>query len=708
MLSSVSAGVFAQASTGERQSLPTVNVKAAADPSPDGYRATTTRSTKVLQDPHEVPQAITTVTRSIMTEQQASTLREALRNVSGVTFNAAEGGRSGDNMMLRGFYTFGDIYLDGIRDTAQYNRELFNLEQIDVLRGASAMLFGRGQAGGVINQVSKVPYLVDRGTVSTTVGTQGYQQVAGDLNKKLGDNTALRINVFNRDEGSVRHNSANADQVEIHRQGIAASLGLGLGTASEITLNHAWIRTHDTPDYGMAFDNATRRITTNFSPTTWWGNRASFDDSDTNLSTASHLYTFAPGTQLRTQIRHADYQRAYWAKTPSTTLAPSESASTGGNVTRRSTYVTDTLQSDFTHRLHALGMKHEILAGFEYLKEDGYRRGLTNLGIAANPIYKPTAEAGATLPATFNGKSYALYMQDSIEFVPKWKLLMGLRRDQMNAEYSTLASPTLRFGENSFRGGLSYHPSADAHYYVSASNSFSPTADLYQLSGGAYPAERSRVVEIGAKWMLYEGDLALRAALYRADKDWERNTDLESTAAILTKKRRTNGLELEAAGRVTSNWEVFGGVAFMDATILQVAENINAATGVVTAADSRLVGQKARNTPNWTVNAWTTYALGGGWKIGGGIEAKGKRFVYSPQAADASALFTAGGAFNPNTAPAYVRYDAMTSYDLKDWSFRFNIQNLFDKVYYDALYDNGGFGVPGTRRKFLMTAAYRF
>ena len=108
---------------------------------------------KTVQDPHDIPQAITTVTNQLMHDQQTSSLRDALRNVSGLTFNAAEGGRAGDNMMLRGFYTFGDIYLDGMRDTAQYNRETFNLEQVDVLRGSAAMLFGRGQAGGVINQV---------------------------------------------------------------------------------------------------------------------------------------------------------------------------------------------------------------------------------------------------------------------------------------------------------------------------------------------------------------------------------------------------------------------------------------------------------------------------------------------------------------------------------------------------------------------------
>ncbi len=716
LFTGVSAGAAAQAGGsapppagsphGGATALPAVTVNADNEAPQDGYRATTTRAAKSLQDPQDVPQAVTTVTRSLMTEQQAGTLREALRNVSGLTFNAAEGGRSGDNMMLRGFYTFGDIYLDGIRDTAQYNRELFNHEQIDVLRGAGAMLFGRGQAGGVINQLTKAPLVIDRNVLSTTIGTDNYLQVTGDFNKKLGENSALRINLMNRGEGSQRRNPANGDESELHRQGLAAALSFGIGTRSELTLSHVQTRTRDTPDYGVSFDSATRRINTNFSPKTWWGSSATFDDSDTGISTVTHTWTFAPGTQLRTQIRHADYQRAYWVKTPSVTVAPTATAGTGGNVTRRSTYATDTLQSDLTHRVELFGMKHDLMAGVEYLKEDGYRRALQNIGTAAAPLYQPNVEAGGQAPATFAGKSTAIYLQDSVEFVRHWRLLVGVRRDQMDADYSIANSPTLRFGENSFRTGLSYQPSAEAHYYLSMSDSFSPTADLYQLSGGAYPPERSRVAELGAKWLLAEGDLALRAAVYRADKDWERNTDLESTAAILTKKRRTDGIELEAAGRVTERWEVFGGLALMDARIREVAENRNAA-GVVQQADARLVGQRARNTPSYTVNLWTTYAMGGGWKVGGGLESKGKRVVYQPQAVDASALFTTGQ-FTPNTAPAYVRYDLMVSYERKDWTFRANLLNVFDKVYYDALYDNGGFGVPGTRRRLLVTAAYKF
>ena len=167
-------------------SLPAVKVEATAEPMEvnNGYQATETRVGKVKQDPHDVAQAVTTVTNQLMEEQQVGSLREALRNVSGLTFNAAEGGRAGDNMMSRGFYTFGDMYLDGMRDTAQYNRETFFLEQIDVLRGSASMLFGRGQAGGVIDLVSKTPKRADAYTLTGSLGTDTYSEVTADLNKR--------------------------------------------------------------------------------------------------------------------------------------------------------------------------------------------------------------------------------------------------------------------------------------------------------------------------------------------------------------------------------------------------------------------------------------------------------------------------------------------------------------------------------------------
>lgn len=705
VLMAVSLNAAAQQATAEEKerTLSTVKVEADTEIPQDRYRATVTRVGKTLQDPQDIPQAVTTVTSALMEEQQVGSLREALRNVSGLTFNAAEGGRSGDNMMLRGFYTFGDMYLDGIRDTAQYNRETFNLEQVDVLRGSAAMLFGRGQAGGVINQVSKSPLLTDRHKLTASVGTDAYTEVTADLNKRLSPTAALRINAMKRDEGSWRANPVTGAEPEIDRGGLAASLGLGLSTDDEFVLSHIHTRTRDNADYGVPFDSATKRPTRKFPAEYFWGVAENFDDSDTRMTTLSHQHRFSPAAELRTQIRKADYERAYWASAPSNATPPD--ADGNGPKTRKMDNETFTLQSDLTARFAALGMKHELLAGFEYLKEDASRWPLASLA-PSYPFYDKH-HVGAEF--SYEGKTYALYLQDALEFVPNWKLIVGARRDRLDAEYSSLTSPELSFSEWSVRTGLSWQPDEANHYYLSYSDSFSPTADLYQLSGGAYPPERSQVLELGAKKLLLDGDLALRGALYRADKEYERNTDLESTAAILTNKRRTDGFELELAGRITDGWEVFAGLALMDAKIREVAENRDGpdANTDPDVADARLKGQRARNTPLYTFNLWTTYALGGGWKIGGGAEAKDKRLVYSPSTTNASSIFV-GDRFNPNTAPAYVRWDAMLAYEQKTYSVRLNAQNLFDKVYYDAVYDNGGFTVPGQGRRFILTGEYKF
>jgi catecholate siderophore receptor len=697
--------------------LPTVSVQADAD-KPDGYRATTTRVGKVLQDPHDIPQAVTTITNTLMEEQQVGSLKEALRNVSGLSFNAAEGGRSGDNMNLRGFYTFGDMYLDGIRDTAQYNRETFNYEQIDVLRGAGAMLFGRGQAGGVINQVSKTPLRIEQYKLTGSVGDYGYREVTADINKPIDGSTALRISAMQRDEGSWRSNPASGSEPEIHRKGLAFSLGLNLRTDNQFWLNHYVLSTNDNPDYGISFDGSTKRPGTSsrFSPDTFWGADRTFDKSDTRITTLVHEYRISADSQLRTQLRSADYERSYWARTPSLTVAPKADgslctapATCNGGPTRISDYETVTLQSDFNTKFTATGMKHELLAGVEYLKENSYRHGLQNLGgtTAANPPwYLPYIAATTGTPTRFKSDSYAIYAQDTVEFIPQWKATLGLRRDLMDAQYSSATSPKLTFGENSVRAALSFHPAADTHYYLGWSDSFSPTADLYQLTVRAQPAERSEVLELGAKWLLMDGDLAIRAALYQATKDWERNGDLESTAAILTKKRRTKGFELEIAGRISDNWEVFSGLSLMDARILEVAENINATTGAITVADARYVGQPARNTPPWTINLWSTYKLTPQWKVGGGLEAKAHRYAYSPTGA--FPVVAGGTTFAANTAPAYARWDAMAAYEAKDWALRLNIKNLFDRLYWDAIYDNGGFATPGTRRMVSLTGEFKF
>lgn len=670
----------------QETTLPTVTVKSTVEKE-EGYRATKTRVGKVEQDPQDIPQAITTITKALIEEQEANSLREALRNVSGLTYNAAEGGRSGDNMMLRGFYTFGDMYLDGIRDTAQYNREVFNLEQVDVLRGAAAMLFGRGQAGGVINQVSKTPSLAGVNKVEAGIGTDGYQEVKGDFNYRLGETSAFRLNVMKRDEDSSRSNPATGTTPQVHREGLAPSLSLGLGTDHELTLSHLYVKTSDRADYGIPFSGG--KPNTSFAESgAYWGTEGTFDDSETNISTLNYLYKISPEMQWRNVIRSSNYRRAYWAGAPGndTNFASGGSAKTREFETDNFVY-----QSDLSRNFLLGDMEHELLAGFEYLRESSSRWSLANLGTSANPVYKAGYFNGA--PSTYNGDTISYYVQDTVEFIPDWKLTLGVRRDEMKADYVTVSGTTTssfsgNFSENSYRTGLSWQPSFNQHYYLGWSDSFSPTADLYQLAGSDYPAERSQVIELGAKWLLFNGDLSFRTSIYHANKDWERNTDLESSATILTKKRESNGIEFELAGRINDKWDVFGGLSLIDAEILEVAPG----------ADSSYQGKYPRNTAKLTSNLWTTYKLGGGWKVGGGMEYKSKRYGYTPTR----------GIYSPNVIPSYTRWDAMLAYEQPKYTVKLNVQNIFDKLYYDSLYDNGGFTVPGQSRRLILSTEFKF
>lgn len=705
------------------------------------YQPGISKTAKTGQLAHDVPQAITVVTKELLHDKSEFTLKEALSNVSGLTFNAAEGGRIGDNMNLRGFYTFGDLYLDGIRDVAQYNRDTFNLEQVDVLRGGAAMLFGRGQAGGVINQVSKDAEAENFGKLSMTLGTDEYKRASTDINVMLNDTTAFRLNAMGMDAGSTRNDVYNESY------GIAPTITFGLGTDNEFSLSHLYLNTHITPDYGVPFDSATKRPI-DVDKSTFYGFTDDFEDNRVNITTASYTHKFSKETQLRSVIRHADYLRDNWAIAPGgyDPVTGSVNRSSKGNGAKEKT---DTWQNDFTTKFEALGMKHEALVGTEFLREEQVRWGhdglssyFPNISDANGPanglpdtatgrhvasngiIYSRTSatgswvaqlpnslESGSSIPEAYKavygnkerninggykGHTWALYAQDVVEFVPNWKVMAGFRKDWLKMDYYTGASLTqngdLRYNEMSYRAGLSYQPSSRQHYYLAWNNSFNTTGDLYSFSN-RYDPERSVTYELGAKWELFEGDLSLRTAVYRTIKEWERNTDVMSASSnpILSKERHTDGIELEAAGRITDNWDVFAGLALMDPEVDAVAPG----------KSDIVVGQKPPNSTDYTFNVWTTYKLGGGWKVGGGIEGKGDRAVYSyPNSGTTS--------FNPNVAPHYVRYDAMIGYTQKNYAVQLNVKNLFDTTYYESAYINGGFAVPGTGRTAQVTLDYKF
>lgn len=684
---------LAQAPPGPAQgetTLPTVDVRDAREGG--GYRGDVTEIGRMPQAPRDVPQSLTVIPEQLMQDRGNATLQEALQNAVGITFAAGEGGRIGDNFALRGFSINGDLYLDGIRDVAQYTRDVFNLEQIDVLRGAASMIFGRGSTGGVVNQVSKQPYVIDQYSAALTYGSFDYKRGTADLNKVVGENAAVRLNAMWTDSDSFR-----GDGPKYERWGVAPAFRWGIGTQTEVALSYYYLNVDNVPDFGVPWYQG-RPLDVPVDRSFYGFANGAFEKYETGIATGSLTYRFSPTTWIRTVLRRGDYERDLWSSVPrlagnppfitDSTLINRQRQARGGDETILVS------QTDFVSTFGALGMKHQVLAGVELAREEAERWGYAPTGTIPQ-VRVGYPDPFPVLPANFfnkvrvgevnyKGNTIGIYGQDMIEFVPNWTLLLGLRWDQLDADYERAAplGPLSRLDRVwSYRTGLLWQPSLAQTYYIAYGTAFNPSAELYSLDlrGSNTPPEESRNMEVGAKWDLLENNLSLRTAIYRTEKTNERNTDpLVADQFLLSGRRHTDGIELEGAGRIARNWELYGGVGWMWA---KIDESIN----------RNEVGHWPLNTPPYTANLWTTYRLPYGWRIGGGFYAAGGRY---------------GNNANTVYAPGYIRWDAMVAYEQPHYAFRLNFFNLFDTVYYDTVYQ--GHVIPGSPRAVQATLELKF
>ncbi|WP_137937295.1 TonB-dependent siderophore receptor [Chitinivorax sp. B] len=698
----VTAPAFAETSQPKDTVLAPVNVDAKladpAAPSDKSYNKATTTVGKMPTAKRDIPQSETTITQRLIADQGDATLKEAMRNVPGLTFNAGEGGRTGDNITLRGFSAATDIYLDGVRDIGQYNRDLFDVDRVEALFGPSSMLFGKGSTGGLVNQVSKHPFAGNRTEVSGTVGTNRYQRATIDANKMVGNASALRVNAM------VQKADGDRDGTEQNRWGIAPSLRLGIGEPTELILSYYHLTEDNVPDYGVPYyqgqpiDVPLSRF---YGLANW-----DYEKNKADIGTAIVQHKLTSAVTLRNTLRYGKYHRDVWPTAPRLNLA-----STGGVLTdntvinrnrpgREGTEKILSNQFDVTAEFRTGDIKHQVLAGLDYTSEKSTTYRWSQKGGAApttvgNPDPLPTIDAPEKVPGTdvnFDSNVIGIYAQDMIELTYQWKVLAGLRWDRFKGDYTT---KTFDVGSSSwssvqtartdriasYRTGVIYQPNAQQSYYATFGTSFNPSGEAYALDprGANTPPEKNRNIEIGSKFDLLDGDLSLRAALFRIVKTHERNTDpLKTDVYLLSGKRHTDGIELGVAGRLTEKWEAFGNVTLMKS---KIDNHI----------DPAIQGREAANTPRYTVGGWTTYALGAGWKVGGGFDAKGKRYT---------------GTNNTTSLPAYIRWDAMLAYDQRDYTVQVNATNLTDKKYYEGLY--GGHTTTGPGRGVQLTGTYRF
>jgi catecholate siderophore receptor len=611
-----------------------------------------------------------------------------------------------------------------MRDPAFYERDSFNLDRLEVLRGSASMLFGRGSTGGAVNQVSKQPHAVrPQHQVDVTVGSGELPARHGRLQHRTGEDAALRINLM-----GTRPTTTAATSIDKH--GAAATYGLGhrhgervhrsacttLDNDNGIHYGLPWL----TP--GVAGSQPRRAAGADPKQRLRGGQRlATAGSADLSL-TLSHLHRFGGGGELADQCcaSQANYDRDLRASAirfANATLQPDGKAVTAEHLQRPLTVLTRgnnnkiqdldnlALQSDYTARLQWAGMKHQVAAGVDTAADD-----FRNFG--ANSIAKPTTRLGnpddgagidefqrvATLNRTFESRSVGLYAQDLVQLSPSWKILAGLRWDHFEGDYNTpqltaangtVTPPTHRERTDSLwsrRFGVLYQPNAFASYHLSYGTSFNTSGDTYQYDalGSNTPPEGSVNYEFGGKLDLSNGNLSLRFALFHTVKTNERNRDSETvnpTNYVLSGQRHAAGIELDIAGRITPAWEVYVSYAFIPDAEIDKGTSLQGETP----------GTRPGLTPRHSGTVWTTYKLGSNWRLGGGLNAR---------SSDAPQLVTAF------KAPGYVTADLMAEYTLGDLTLKANLTNLTDKLYADMLYR--GHYVPGKPRTVQVTASWRF
>jgi len=634
----------------------------------------------------DTPQSITIVPQKLMQEQAGTTLRDALRNVPGITATAGEGGGAqGDVFVLRGFNARNDMFIDGVRDSGSYFRDSFNFESVEVLKGPSSTFFGRGSTGGIINQVSKLPRLDPSYEGIFSAGAGPLFRGTLDVNQPIPQvlpNAAIRLNLMAHKDGVV-----GREKTDITRQGFAPSISFGLGTPTQITLSYLLQHEDNIPDYGFPyFHHAPVRVDRD----TFYGlNDEDHERTLVNIGTLKLDHRFNNVFNVRNTFRysHVDRDSAVTNATVDPIIPNRLNRSRPQRDTQESILSN---QTDLTAKFDTFGIGHTATTGVEVSREtfDLVRWASTgpNTTIHNPNSHLPPSPKTLAADSDTSAVGFGFYAADQIKLNRYFDIIGGVRWDYFDAEIDDDFLNDKRHQLDkmwSYRGGLVFHPTPSQSYYFSYGTSFNPSAEGIALTPttNGTPPEKNRIFEVGAKIEFFEGALNLQSAVFRIDKSNARSVNpLDPTLPnVITGKQRSQGFEIGVTGRVLPGLNVFGGYTFLDTEILK--DN--------TAAN---VGKEIANVPRHSATLWTTYDFLEKWQIGGGPTYVGSR--YSNNA-------------NVNRVPGFVRWDSTIAYQIhKNIQLRLNAINLTNQLYFDSI--SGSKAVPAAGRTFVGSVSFKF
>ncbi len=679
--------------TGRRTAVLTIQVM--SDTIDVSATAPEIASPKFTQPLLDTPRTVAVIPDEVFLAQGATTLRDVLRNTPGITFQAGEGGVApGDQFSMRGFAAGNDILLDGVREPGMYTRDAFNLEQVEVVKGPSGAIAGRGGTGGAINLVTKTPKPDSFTRATFGAGSAGFSRMTVDSNAPLQSIPSAAVRV------AAMYTSSDVpgrDVVHNSSWGIAPSLSLGIGKPSRFTLAYQHLAQDNVPDYGLpwaAFEANPQADQTNF----YGLDGYDYENVQSDVATATFERDLREGWTLRNVSRWADNHRdsAITAPRPPNRQLQQRLMDQGQLSN----------QISVTGGFRTAGVQHALVAGVEAGRETTFIRRQaqttnqpqTNL-LDPDPRQSPLGPMPANNgnPEDTNLSLAGIYALDTLQIGSRWEVTAGLRWDSVDVDYELTNVTTgvrTRLGREdrmlSWNSGIVFKPRANASVYVSHATSFNPTVEA--SAGGAalsetptsannvnLAPEKSRNLEAGAKWESGGGRAIATAAVFRTEKTNARTRGASAEPFVLDGEQRVDGIELSFTGNLTDHWSVLTSYAHLDSEFTASANALEQ-------------GAALAFVPENSFNVWTEGRLRPGFSVGAGVQYMDSIFR---------------NATNTAEVPSYWLVNAMAAYDVsRALTLRLNVNNLADELYVDRV--GGGHYIPGAGRSVSINAELGF
>ena len=687
----------------------------------DARRVADPSSSKFTAPLVDTPKSVTVIPSKIIEQTAATSLTDILRTSPGITFGAGEGGQPlADRPFIRGSSSANNIFVDGVRDSGGQTREVFNLEQVEVVKGPDSAYGGRGSGGGSINLSSKTPKADTFARGSVGVGTDAYVRASADLNYAINDSVAVRLNVL-----GTQGNTPGRKAVDFDRWGVAPSLAIGLNGDTQITVAYYHLDTNQTPDYGIPLLTKTTEPRTasgilNVDRRSFYGIESrDFQKTKSDIATFAIDHKIDDDLNVRQVVRYSKSVNDYLVTNPgdggAAQFVQGQWWMKRGTKSRWNPTETVAAVTDLHGKKTFAGLEHSFDVGIELSREENRNASYLPYGTTTSAcptgfviaaatltsvgggdctlVYKPNANDVwvGTLnkgPASRNlTKTAAIYGFDTIKFGDKILLNLGLRHDSYESRgvdasstsangVVTAVTYTPRGGSwdfTNYQVGLVYKPTTSSSLYVSYGTASTPpgvtggdqnsntSTGTGNLATVQLEPEDSESFELGAKANVFHDTLALSAAAFKTTR---KNAQIQIDANTYAQvgEVEVKGFELGFSGNVTPKWQVFGGYTYMDSELVR---------GAYTSVNQ---GDPLANTPKHTFSTFTTYKITRRIALGGG--------AYYVSTSFGGNQGGAGGGANRVYAPSYTRYDAFASWSINPKvDLQLNVQNLTDERY---------------------------